>query len=38
MNQLHALRSQKFQPEFVVDELSEMSAWLGQRHHYFDEI
>jgi hypothetical protein len=33
--------AQKFQPEFVVDsfdELSEMSAWLGQRCHYFDEI
>jgi hypothetical protein len=31
----------KFQPEFVVDsfdELSEMSAWLGERCHYFDEI
>ena len=31
----------KFQPEFVIDsfdELSEMSAWLGQRYHYFDEI
>ncbi len=31
----------KFQPEFVVDsfdELSEMSAWLGQRYHHFDEI
>jgi hypothetical protein len=31
----------KFQPEFVVhslDEQSEMSAWLGQRYHYVDEI
>jgi hypothetical protein len=31
----------KSQPEFVVDsfeELYEMSAWLGQRYHHFDEI
>jgi hypothetical protein len=31
----------KFQPGFVVDsfdESSEMSAWLGQRYHRFDEI
>ena len=31
----------KFQPAFVVGhflELSEMSAWLGQRYHHLDEI
>jgi hypothetical protein len=44
LDNLPALRRrfrQIIQPGFDVDafdEMFEMSAWLGQRYHYFDEI